>query len=201
MPSFPNFIKLRQNTNIQASNSCSKRKMESKSGGVGVFVKKLVQLLNEHVLSSSTKDCVTYYQLRVIQWVTGFCRTIREETYSNERTYATLHDCIDGCCKWFHWVQQRPVRVLPYRMEQGEIQDYSQMEQIDIVKRANAQKHIQNGFSRNFGNGKKSDNLYFLKSKFVQLLLKIHETTGVLHRHVSSTCFAAGKIFQHSDMA
>ena len=46
--------------------------------------------------------------------------------------------------------------VLLCRMEQGEIQYYSQIDKIDRIRRANAQKHVQPAGFKNVKNDKKS---------------------------------------------
>ena len=54
-------------------------KIKSQRGGVDVFVKHRVKWPHEYVLSGSSKERVSYDQLSVVQWVAGFCRTIKEE--------------------------------------------------------------------------------------------------------------------------
>ena len=57
-------------------------KIKSQRGGsVEVFVANRVKWPHEYVLSGNTKDRITYNQLSPIQWMAGFCRTIREESY------------------------------------------------------------------------------------------------------------------------
>ena len=66
------------------SDSGIETKINSQNGGVDMFVKNLVRSPHEHVLSSSTKERLTYYQFTVIQFVTGFCHTITEENYEKK---------------------------------------------------------------------------------------------------------------------
>ena len=64
-------------------------KIKSQRGGVDVFVKHRVKWPHEYVLSCSSKERVSYDQLSVVQWVVGFCCTIKEEKkFKNERAYA-----------------------------------------------------------------------------------------------------------------
>ena len=55
------------------------QKIKSQRDGVDVFVKHRVKWPHEFVLSCSTKERVSYDQLSVVQWVAGFCRTMKEE--------------------------------------------------------------------------------------------------------------------------
>ena len=55
-------------------------KLKSQTGGsVDVFVNHKVRWPHEFVLSGQNKDRVTYNQLSPVQWMTGFCRIIREQ--------------------------------------------------------------------------------------------------------------------------
>ena len=45
----------------------------------------------------------------------------------------------------FSWGAAKASHAVLCRMEHGEIQDYSQTEKIDRVRRANAQTHMPNG--------------------------------------------------------
>ena len=59
----------------------AKDRIKSQRGGsVEVLVANSVKWLHEYILSGHTKDRITYNQLSPIQWMTGFCRTIREES-------------------------------------------------------------------------------------------------------------------------
>ena len=87
----PNLVELRQNAQIQTQVQQRLKELEqiatpgidskikSQRGGVDVFVENRVRWPHEHVLSGSTKERVTYDQLTVIQWVSGFCHTITEK--------------------------------------------------------------------------------------------------------------------------
>ena len=82
--SIPNLASLRQDIQIQqqvqqrlatlAQQQVSgmDHKVKSQRGGPDVFVKNRVRWPHEYVLSSSTKERVTYDQLTVVQWVSGF---------------------------------------------------------------------------------------------------------------------------------
>ena len=58
-----------------------KPKIKSQRGGsVELFVPQRVKWPHEFILAGQNKDRVTYNQLSPIQWMAGFCRTIREES-------------------------------------------------------------------------------------------------------------------------
>ena len=90
-PTLPNLVELRQNATIQEqvqqrleelthlNTTRTDTKIKSQRGGVDILVKNRVRWPHEHVLLGSSKERVSYDQLTVLQWVTGFCRTIKEE--------------------------------------------------------------------------------------------------------------------------
>ena len=107
----------------------------------------------------------------------------------------------------FSWgVAKASHAVLLCRMEQGEIQDYSQTEKIDRIRRANAQKHVQPTGPKNTQNDKISFTkitksmpcLYYNQNSCTHQ--KTHDTKGVSYKHVCSSCFAtSGKSFAHPE--
>ena len=120
-------------------------KLKSLRGGsVEVMVKHKVKWPHEYILSGSSKERVSYDQLSVIQWVAGFCRIMREEKNTDSKEFmldylvSLLDDAQD-----FSWEAAKASHaVLLCRMEQGEIENYSQIDKIDRIRRANAQRHI-----------------------------------------------------------
>ena len=120
-------------------------KIKSQRGGsVEVFVKNRVKWPHEFVLSGQNKDRLSYNQLSPIQWVAGFCRTMREESSIQNQEYMLdylinlLEDATD-----FSWASAKASHaVLLCRMEQGEITSWAETEKIDRVRRAHAQRHI-----------------------------------------------------------
>ena len=97
--------------------------------------------------------------------------------------------------------------VLLCRMEQGEIEDYSKIDQIDRIRRAHAQRHTQNS-AQTFVN---SDKKFAQKQQKSMPCIyfnqntcsfgKTNETRGVLYRHVCSSCFSTvGKNFPHMEI-
>ena len=120
-------------------------KLKSLRGGlVEVMVKHKVKWPHEYILSGSNKERISYDQLSVVQWVAGFCRIMKEEKNVDSKEFmldylvSLLDDAQD-----FSWeVAKASHAVLLCRMEQGEIENYSQIEKIDRIRRANAQRHI-----------------------------------------------------------
>ena len=107
----------------------------------------------------------------------------------------------------FHWGAAKASHaVLLCRMEQGEIQNYSQIDKIDRIRRANAQKHVQPATFKNVQNDKNSFTkitksmpcLYYNQNSCTHQ--KTHDTKDVSYKHVCSSCFAtSGKTFAHPE--
>ena len=122
----------------------SDTKLKSLRGGpVEVMVANRVKWPHGYVLSGVAKECVIYDQLSVTQRVAGFGRIIKEEKNLEIREHildylvALFEDAND-----FSWDAAKASHaVLLCRMEQGEIKTYSEVEKIDRVRRANAQRH------------------------------------------------------------
>ena len=99
-------------------------KIKSQRGGsVDVFISKRVKWPHEYVLAGQTKDRISYNQLSPIQWMVGYCRSIKEESDSKIR-----ENMLDYCINLledatdFLWSSAKASHVvLLCRMEQGEI--------------------------------------------------------------------------------
>ena len=88
--------------------------------------------------------------------------------------------------------------VLLCRMEQGEVESYSDVEKIDRIRRANAQRHLPySGNSHKKSQGKVQKVLPC--NYFNQGTCKTHDNRGVRYTHVCSCCFANGKNFPHPE--
>ena len=98
-------------------------KLKSQKGGsVDVFVNHKVRWPHEFVLSCQNKDRVTYNQLSPVQWMAGFCRTIREESDITARDHMLDYviDLLDDATD-FSWASAKASHaVLLCCMEQGE---------------------------------------------------------------------------------
>ena len=91
---------------------------------------------HEYVLSSSQKEHVSYDQLSVLQWVTGFCRIMRDEQNRDipnsmlDYLIAHFDDAND-----FSWDTAKASHaVILCRMEQGEIK-HAQVKKINRIRR------------------------------------------------------------------
>ena len=63
-------------------------KIKSERGGpVDFFVNQRIKWPHEYVLAGQNKDRVTYNQLTPLQWMTGFCRSMKEETNMQIKEY------------------------------------------------------------------------------------------------------------------
>ena len=179
-------------------------KIKSQRGGsVDVFVSKRVKWPHEYVLAGQTKDRISYNQLSPIQWMVGFCRSIKEESDSKIR-----ENMLDYCINLledatdFSWSSAKASHaVLLCRMEQGEIGSWSDTEKIDRVRRAHAQRHVgtHNASARSDksqSTGKSTPCVYYNKGTCVQKAT--HETKGVLYKHICASCWSKdGKHFAH----
>ena len=96
--------------------------------------------------------------------------------------------------------------VLLCSMEQGEVSDFSDIQNIDRIQSANAQKHVtsnssssQNAFSKKLG-GKNTRSMpcnNYNQDSCVHN--KTHEK-GTIYKHICSACFAnGGKSFMHPE--
>ena len=92
-------------------------------------------------------------------------------------------------------------------MEQGDVKNYMQVDKIDRIRRANAQRHMvasnsnanQNQKFHNQKTTKVTPCLYFNKGTCTHM--KSHETKGITYKHVCATCYmTSGRIFPHSEI-
>ena len=182
-----------------------KPKIKSQRGGsVEVFVPHRVKWPHEFILAGQNKDRVTYNQLSPIQWMAGFCRTIREESdmVVKEHMLDYVINILDDATD-FSWASAKASHVvLLCRMEQGEIAGWHETEKIDRVRRAHAQQHVvgqgnvQKAQDKGSNGGRVFPCLYFNKGACLQK--QTHENKGVTYRHICSHCWnKEGKLFSH----
>ena len=99
-----------------------KEKIKSQRGGsVDVYINTRVKWPHEFILSGTNKERVTYNQLSPVQWMAGFCRTMRDQSDTKIREHMLdyviqlLEDAQD-----FSWSAAKASHaVLLCRMEQG----------------------------------------------------------------------------------
>ena len=136
----------------------------------------------------------------------GFGRIMREEKNSKIKDsmldyMVSLFDDAND----FSWDAAKASHaVLQCRMEQGEVKSYTEVDKIDRIRRANAQRHqypsMSNQNSRKFGNktSRTVPCIYFNQNTCNQS--RTHETKGVVYRHICSACFTNGKAFNYSEV-
>ena len=93
-------------------------------------------------MSGLNKECVTYDQLNLTQWVAGFGRTMRDESdpIIKQHMIEYLIVLMDDA-NYFSWTSAKSSHG---HMEQGKVKDFSDTASIDRIQRANAQKHVPN---------------------------------------------------------
>ena len=137
----------------------------------------------------------------------GFCRTIREEPDSKNKEFMLDYviNLLDDATDFF-WASAKACHaVLLCRMEQGEVQSWSQTDKIDRIRRAHAQRHITGQNSSKSqdrgtsGTGRVTPCIYFNKGMCMQK--QTHETKGVLYKHICLSCWSKeGKSFPRSQL-
>ena len=144
------------------------------------------------------------------QWIAHFCRTMREENDQNLRSHMLnyLIDLLDDA-QDFSWTAAKASHaVLLCRMEQGEVSGYDQVDHIDRIRRANAQKHVVGNTQPKAGsNNAKKNTVRSSRTMLCQFFNQgtcshsaTHETKGVSYKHVCSFCFtSANKTFPHTE--
>ena len=141
-------------------------------GSVDVFVSNRVKWPHEFVLSGQNKAR------------TAFCRTIRE--VSNVHLRENMLDYVINLledAQVFSWSSAKACHaVLLCRMEQGEVKNWNEMEKIDKIWRAHAQRHATtfHGTSQNLDKetaAKTTPCVYFNKGSCAQK--QSHESKGV----------------------
>ena len=70
--------RIRQLSNTDVKGTDPKYKSQ-RGGSMDIFVKERVKWPHKFVLEGSTKDRITYNQLNITQWTSGFCRILRDE--------------------------------------------------------------------------------------------------------------------------
>ena len=193
------------------SQTGTSNKLKSQRGGqVEVLVRNRVKWPHEFVLACSTKECISYDQLSMVQWMAGFCCTMREENDQNLRSHMLnyLIDLLDDAQDFSWTVAKASHAVLLCRMEQGEVSSYDQVDWIDRIRRANAQKHVI-GNPQSFSGPTNAKKNVIRSSRTMPCQFfnqgtcfhnATHETKGICYKHICSFCFtSANKSFPHTE--
>ena len=184
--------------------SQGKEKIKSQRGGsVDVYVNTRVKWPHEFILSGTNKEKVTYDQLSPVQWMAGFCQTMRDQPDTKIREHMLdyiihlLEDAQD-----FSWSAAKASHaVLLCHMEQGEISGWADCDKIGVPMHRDMllppPEKGQKRQDKNQQSSKVLPCLYFNKNTCVQK--SSHETRGVMYRHICAACFSAeGKAIVHS---
>ena len=180
-----------------------KQKFKSKRGGnVDILVHKKVAWPYDTILGGNSKQRVSYDQLSWSQWVQGFVRNILEEksNKTRENMLNYLSDLMEDATD-FSWQGAKASHaVLLCDMERGAV-TWDDMCRIDRIRKAHAQKHIQNpkNFSRNaYDSGKRP---WFCKMFQTGscTFTKDHEANGKVQKHICAHCLEKGKQLNHAE--
>ena len=152
------------------------------------------------MLSGPSKERVSYNNLTMLQWVAGVCQTMREEHDMSVREHMLdyMISLLDNA-KDFSWQAAKASHaVLLCQMDHWKISDWTQVDKIDRVRRANARKHVPSAphtqynkayTGKSFVEAQKTmPCVYYNQGTCAQS--KNHETKGTLFKHICSACFA-----------
>ena len=136
------------------------------------------------MLTGSTKERVSYDQLTPIQWMAGFCRTIEEEKNIEMKEH-----------------------MLDYVISLLEDADFSGIQKIDRIRRANAQKHTtsntsasQNGSAKKFGGKLLGQCPVIITTKILVFMIKrIKQKVQSTSTYVQHALQMGGKTFVHPE--
>ena len=138
--------RLKQLQDDSAVKSGSSDKFKSKRGGsVDCMVKNKIAWPQDTVLGGHSRQRVTYDQLTLTQWVQGFAKNIIEENCQDTREHMLfyLSDIMSDATD-FSWQNAKAAHaVLLCDMERGAV-SWEETSKIDRIRRAHAQKHLQN---------------------------------------------------------
>ena len=179
-----------------------KGKCKSQRGGSEtVFVKKEIPWPQNYILGGSSKNRVSYDNLSISQWVSGFASIIRDEKDPNVKQCMLdyLTEIMDDSHD-FGWKTAKGAHaVLLCRMEEGRV-TWQDTDKIDRIRRAYAQKVYQGASGSNsrktHGKDVPTPCRYFQKGSCSQK--GDHDNNGHTYLHVCSRCFENGKKFPHS---
>ena len=103
-------------------------------------MKNKVKWPHKYVLLGSSKERISYDHLSTVQWVAGFCRIMKEEENSDVKDCMLdyLVALLDDAQDFFGEAAKASHAMLLCRMEQGEVESYSDVEKTDQIRRANA---------------------------------------------------------------
>ena len=167
-----------------------------------ITVKQQVPWPQNYVLAGTSKSRVTYDSLSTFQWMAGVCAIIREEKTTKVKNAMLdyLSELMEDA-QDFGWASAKGAHALILcRMEEGKV-NWLNADKLDRLRRAHAQKVVNNNSST--GQGSKSKNesqgvlcKYFQSGKCSHKTE--HTTNGQLYKHLCSHCHSLGKKFSHA---
>ena len=164
--------------------------------------KKEVAWPHNHVLGGSSKNRISYDNLTMSQWVSGFATIVRDESDLSikNKMLEYLADIMEDSHD-FGWAATKGSHVvLLCKMEEGRV-TWDETQKIDRIRRAYA--HRTASLPPNTHNNKKLSNKdhsmpcrYYQKNSCSHK--GGHETGGRLYLNVCSHCHSQGKNVAHS---
>ena len=179
-----------------------KGKFKSQRGGSEtIWVKNEVAWPHNFVLSGNAKSRVTYDNLSLSQWVSGFATIIKDEQdlETKNKMLEYLAEIMEDSHDFGFSAAKASHAVLLCRMEEGRIA-WQETHKIDRVRRAYAHRstsHGQNSNPKKKANTKDSGMpcRYFQKSSCSHK--NDHDTNGRTYLHICSICHSQGKTAAH----
>ena len=153
------------------------------------------------MLSGNAKSRVTYDNLSLSQWVSGFATIIKDEQdlETKNKMLEYLAEIMEDSHDFGFSAAKASHAVLLCRMEEGRIA-WQETHKIDRVRRAYAHRstsHGQNSNPKKKANTKDSGMpcRYFQKSSCSHK--NDHDTNGRMYLHICSICHSQGKTAAH----
>ena len=166
-----------------------------------IWVKNEVAWPHNFVLSGSAKTRVTYDNLSLSQWVSGFATIIKDEQdlETKNKMLEYLAEIMEDSHDFGFSAAKASHAVLLCRMEEGRIA-WQETHKIDMVRRAYAHRSTSHGQNPNPKKKVTTKDSgmpcrYFQKNSCSHK--NDHDTNGRTYLHVCSICHSQGKTAAH----
>ena len=207
----PSLGYLRNNVSVQAevdkrlaelaqmNETATKGRLKSQRGGPGdITVKRIVDWPQNFILTGSRKTRLSYDDLTMAQWVSGFVRGVQEEksvaAKSSMLDYLgnLMEDASD-----FSWESAKAAHAIVLTNMEADRLNWTETKKLDRIRRAHAQRHVTAPYSNisKTPYGKKvknSGSKNGINCKFFQegtcRFPTHHRSAGVLYRHACESC-------------
>ena len=178
-----------------SKNSGSPGKENEKRGGIEV--KNKVAWPHEVILGGTSRQRLNYDQLSITQWVQGFCRNVLDEKCNKCRKImiSYLSDIMGDATDFSLSSVKASHAVLLWRSL-----DWENLDRIDRIRRAHAQKHVSHQKTSWQKNENKQHPWFckFCQNDTCQFSTD-HEVGGRIHKHVCAYCLNSGKQLSHPE--